>query len=808
MRRNLFLLLGILCFFSGSPVFADLPVVHIAVIEDGPAMRYGGIAELKAEILDLTKNEFDVRFPETLHFSGSWDVKEIGRQVERALTNPVTDIVIAAGVISSHLLCHRDNLQKPAIASLVIDANLQNLPESQGSSGVRNLNYIKSFQNFDRDMEAFGRMVPFKRLALIGDETIVAGLPDLAERTKSAGKKFGVEIDFIAATSRASHVLASLPESVDAVFITPLMRFSHDEFALLIQGLEEKKLPSFSLWGRDEVERGILAGMAPSERINRLSRRISLHVQQILLGRDAGSLSVAFHPDMDFTVNMETARRIGVYPDWDILLDADLIHEDPHPIGRPLAINGAVQAALSANLEIRLAEREEAIRKALARSQRSPLRPQGLFSLEGRVTDSKNAASSMGRQPEEEIWAEVMLRQILFSEKKRSVADVADIELKTQQVMRRQVELDIAESAALAFLDVLRAGRLVQIRKDDLDLSRANLERAENRREVGYAGPSEVYRWQSRLASARKALLEARSLLRQAETGLNLILNRPLDQPVFLSDTRLSDPLFFVSDPRIRWFSENPGRMGVFHDFVVAEARDQAPELERVELAMEAARRGILAARRSWYLPDLLAEGGMRQRLLSQGKGSGAAEIELMPGVPPIRLPESEDFGWQVGIKASYPLITGGARPAALDEGLERLESLRTRRLQIAEGLEARMRVSLHRTTASWPGIRLSADAAAAASKNLELVTDAYERGLVSAMELLDAQHASLVAEQMSATSVYDFLKDLMAVQRLLGNVDFSATLEARDAMFERLKRHFEDSGMDLPLVSAGGGEE
>lgn len=805
MLRKMFLLLVLGLWIPGIPVWAGLPVVRIAIVEDGPSLRYDGLMELKREVLDLAGREFDIRFPETLHFTGNWEVAEIRRQVEKALERRDADLVIGAGVIASHLLCRMGDLPKPAIAAVVIAADLQNLPEKQGVSGVKNLNYIKSFQNFNRDMAAFRKMVPFKRLAIIGDSSIEEGIPDLRRRTRIFGDTQGLVIDFIPAKGDAAEVLALLAPETDAVFITPLQRFSPAAFQRLNEGLIERKIPSFSLWGRDEVAEGVLAGMAPSDRISRLSRRVALHVQQILLGKDAGSLAVGFHPETDFTVNMETARRIGLYPDWDVLLDADILYEDPLPEGPPLAINTVVQEAMTANLELKIAERERRITEAQALGKRAPLKPQALVDLSARVLDRDNAAKSLGRQAEEEVWLELLLRQTLFSEKDRSLRDVADIEVKSRRLMERQVGLDIAESAALAFLDLLRASRQAQIRKDDLDLTRSNLERAENRREVGYAGPSEVYRWQSRLASSRKALLEARAQVRQAEIQLNRIVNRPLDQPLYLEDTRLSDSLFFVSDPRIRWFSENPRRIRHFHDFVVAEARDQAPELERLSLAMEAAQRGILAAKRSYYLPDVLAEGGMRQRLVSEGEGSGSVALSLMPGMPPVHLPESEDFGWQVGLKVRYPLFTGGARPALLDEGLERLESLRSQRQRVAEGLEARMRAALHRTTASWPGIRLAGDAAVAARKNLELVTDAYERGVISAMELLDAQHASLVAEQVSAASVYDFLKDLMVIQRLLGNVDFSATLEGRDAMFRRLKQHFEDAGIAVPVLEKGG---
>ena len=52
---------------------------------------------------------------------------------------------------------------------------------------------------------------------------------------------------------------------------------------------------------------------------------------------------------------------------------------------------------------------------------------------------------------------------------------------------------------------------------------------------------------------------------------------------------------------------------------------------------------------------------------------------------------------------------------------------------------------------------------------NLELVRDSYGQGIVSILDLLDAQSASLTAELGAAAAIYDFLIDLMDVQRAAG---------------------------------------
>lgn len=792
----------LLVFFSGTA--AALPAVRIATIQDGPAIRYGEGAEmLFREILDLTEGEFAVSFPPELQVSGNWDVATIRKKVREMMARPDVDLVIGGGVIASHAICQMQPSPKPAIAAVVIDADLQGLPEKEGRSGIANLNYIRSFQNFERDLVSFQKVARFKRLTVIGDATVVEGIGELGDRIQRFAARHRLHIDFVPATDHANTVLSAMGPETEAVLITPLMRFSEREFSFLVEGLAARKLPSFSLWGREEVEAGILASVAPKTRVSRLVRKVALHVQQVLLGTDAGDLPVAFQPEETLTVNLKTARRIGVYPDWDVLLEAEILHREKEATDPLMTLDAAVKEAIDRNLTVRLSRRDAAISKLSVQSAKAALRPHIGLSMDGQVVDEENAAASLGRQPEQEFLISLAARQVLFSDPDRAGVAIREFTHRARLSELRQTRLDIAEDAALRYLDVLRSRRLASIRMDDLDLTRANLARAENRRDVGYASPAEVYRWESRLATARKSLLEARAVLRQSEVALNRILHQPLGGHVHIADTKLGDPLFFVSDPRIFWFSNNPGRVSVFHDFIVTKARAAAPELEQVDLAIAAANRQVTAAKRRYYLPTVAATGGYRQRLYKEGEGSDDQEIPLGPGMPAIGIPASEDQGWQVGISAELPLYAGGSRSAALDTALEQLGRLRTDRVRIAEALEARMRVALHRTTASWPAIGLSEDAADAAKKNLGLVTDAYERGVVSVMDLLDAQHAALVAEQVAATSVYDFLKDLMAVQRLLGNVDFSATLRERDAMFVALREYFEAAGIRVEMPEA-----
>jgi outer membrane protein TolC len=111
------------------------------------------------------------------------------------------------------------------------------------------------------------------------------------------------------------------------------------------------------------------------------------------------------------------------------------------------------------------------------------------------------------------------------------------------------------------------------------------------------------------------------------------------------------------------------------------------------------------------------------------------------------------------------------------------------------ERLTQRIRSTLEAARGSYPGIGLSRQAAAAAARNLELVSDAYARGAVSILEVLDAQNAALNADLQAASAAYDFLIDLMRAQRAAHRFDFFLTAAERDAWYDRLEAWYRVGG-------------
>ena len=149
-------------------------------------------------------------------------------------------------------------------------------------------------------------------------------------------------------------------------------------------------------------------------------------------------------------------------------------------------------------------------------------------------------------------------------------------------------------------------------------------------------------------------------------------------------------------------------------------------------------------------------------------------------------------------LQLSLPLFTSGARGAEKARAYEQLSGLRMQRQATAELVEQRVRAALHTTRSAYTTIRLSRQAADAAESNLVVVRDAYSRGTVSILDLLDAQNAALVAELRAATAIYDFVRALMEVERAAARFDFFLTPGDQAAWFERLDHYFAEHGTQV----------
>jgi outer membrane protein TolC len=582
--------------------------------------------------------------------------------------------------------------------------------------------------------------------------------------------------------------LKNIPPSTDAVLVGQLLRVSDEDFQTLVEELIKRQLPSFSVWGREEVEEGILASVTPANIVHYIARTVAVDVHDILRGENAGTLPAGFLFSEQFTINMATARAIDIYPSLSILTEADLLNEERKDISRVLTLESAVQEALVANLDLAAADRIVLAGAQSVIEARSALLPQIGIGSSAEIIDKDRAEFARGQNPERAWRGFADANMLIYSDKFWSNYTVQKHFQDSLMEEREALRLDIIQTAATAYLNILRAKTIERIQKDNLKLTRANLERARIRQTIGVAGPDEVYRWESEIAKDRQTVLESESVTMNAMNDLNRILNRPLQEPFIAQEAELSDPLLSVSDKLFSTLVNQPKGFGTFRAFMVQEGLEASPELRRFDADIAAKDRERVSAKRAFWLPDFSLEAIVSERFAASGAGSD----------PPAGVDSPNSTDWTVGVFATLPLFTSGQKKATLKRTQEELDGLKIERDATTERIEERIRNAINITRSSYPSIQLSRDAADAADKNLELITNSYTKGIKSIIDLLDAQNTALVADERAANANYNFLVDLMNVQRAVGRFDFFLSEEDRRAWLHRFEIFSREAGVEL----------
>ncbi|MEM9291754.1 MAG: TolC family protein [Acidobacteriota bacterium] len=766
---------------------APLPKVRIGLVSDGPSVVLEGFSDnLRNEIQTLTEGEFDVEFgapggPEVE--VGEWTAESVESRVDALLENPEIDLLISLGVLSSHGFCCREELPKPVIASVIVDIELQNLPLTlAGTSGRDNLNYVAFPDSVVSDLEEFHRVVPFEHLTVIFNRWFVDLVPGLSIAFAESIAEAGFRSSLVEVGDSVAEALAEVPEETDVVYVAPVLHLGEQGRRDLYSGLTERGLPSFALLGVEEVPYGAMAAQREATVFRRLARRVALNAQSILLGTPAGSLPVILPDQRLLTLNMDVVRQLGVYPPWDVLAEAELINEEP-TYEREISLLSVLDEAVEANLDLLAGRREVLAGAQEVEKAQAQRKPQLSFSLTGLTLD-KDRANPLAGQAERELTAGLTVEQLIYSEPAwANIAIQRALQLQREEAFE-QLTLDIQLEAALAYLDLLRAKTSERIRKEDLRLTRSNLESAQVRRSVGTGGPGEVYRWQASLADARRALIDAQELRRQAEEAVNAVLRRDLTEGFSVVEVSLDDPDFLINNKRVAGYTSSALHFAAFSDFQVALGLLRSPEIAQLDAAIAAQERVLESARRAFREPQVALQGTFEERLIKQGEGS-----DDVPGAP-------DDTRWSLAVIGSLDLISGGERTAAVVQAQEDLRQLQLQREAAAQGVEQGVRATLHQTRASSAGIRLAKESANAAGRNLELVRDAYLRGAVEILDLLDAQNAALQADLAAGDVIYQFFIDLLEHQRTVGGFDFFDP-QAESEWLERLDAHFDRVGVD-----------
>ncbi|MDK1023097.1 MAG: TolC family protein [Gammaproteobacteria bacterium] len=440
-----------------------------------------------------------------------------------------------------------------------------------------------------------------------------------------------------------------------------------------------------------------------------------------------------------------------------------------------ISLREAVQMALERNLGLLASRQQLAAGEAGVRQAKAGLYPSLISSIQQTAIDQDRAEASFGIAPEFRTTASLKLRQVIYSEDIKATYEIQKMLQSALTSDQQGIVLDTILNASSSYLALLRSKSLARIFEDDLRLTDSNYERAKIRLELGVANKAEVYRWETAQASSRKDLVLAQAAVERAKINLNMVLNQPLGKEFETINPTLEDSYLMMADPIVWERLKNDSRQRELKNFLAAEALLFAPELTSLREKQAAQRRALKAARRSITFPSVAFIVDGSKYLADEGKGTEQLSIDI-PGTQTRFGGATDNVEWSAAIVATLPLYAGGERFARIEKARAQLAQID---LLYDDALLKTQAAVLSKTVdvrASLKNIDLSQDAVRASRNNLQLIIDSYERGVVTNIDLLDAQFALLSSELSAANTVYDFILEYLRLQRAVGNFDIVST--------------------------------
>lgn len=739
---------------------ADLAMAQdrfdVAVVSDGDSNR---LAVLQQKFVDelqtLTENEFDLRIK---RFSGNWTKSSIEQALRQAYSDPDVDLVMVTGFVANQLTATRADYPKPTFLPLILDVNLVGKTIDDTTSGIPNLNYLSTYANFAEDLDTLSRIVPFRNLVLFVDEELASAIPQLRKAAFDLSVARGIDLTMVTHDGADHQLVNRVPAGTDAIFVAGLPRMPHEGFQALIGAINQAGLPSYSFVGVSDVERGLLVTNSEPRDNDRQARLNALNMQAVMLGGQASEQPVSTNIRQQLTINMDTARLIGLSPSFDVLGDAVILNRESKIGGQEYSLADIAREALDNNPDL-LAESfgvEAGLQEIVL--ARANLLPQlGASSSYTLRRDSPSV--SAGLLAERSTDAAISVDQLLYSDAASANLKIQKELQKTRLASLQQFRLDVVQAATTSYYTVLNARSQLSVQENNLKISRANLELAETRVRLGTSSSADIYRWQAEVAGAQILVLNARATLNQSWDTLNRVLHRPQGTRIALREATFDEP-FVMKQAEFDELVRNQADYARFSLFYIDRSLRQAPELEQLNAQITAKRRELVSQRRAYWLPDFSVGGRYTSNLEQSGIGAGSSA--------------GQDLNdWSVGVQATLPLFSGGLKKANVSRASYELRQLEALYTSTADRVEEQTRLQLHAAQASYGQIDLATTAANASRKNFELVSDAYARGAVSIIDLLDAQDSSIAADATAAESLYNFLINIMALQRAIGGYDF-----------------------------------
>ncbi|QCX00607.1 hypothetical protein FGM00_11020 [Aggregatimonas sangjinii] len=771
MRRQVVLVFLLLAIAVGSA--QNKKTVTIGILADEASIENAPLLEkLQNEITAVVGQDANVIFKDPIENDFDLDTAKANYLTLEASE---VDIILAFGVINNIALYQQNTYAKPVVVFGSVNSDFIKLPADQKTSGIDNIAYIIAPLSYSKDLDAFNTIYEYEKVGILVDEYLPDALPikELFD-TYFADKESTYEL----LTLPENGDVSSLLGDVDAVYLAGGFALSDTAFKNLVSIINEKQLPSFSANRKQDVEKGILATNQPETNIDRFFRRIALDVESIVNGTNPSELPMLLEYKNRLSLNFNTAKEIQFPLKYSMLGTVDIVGGANNFVSdNAYSLLDIMNGVIGRNLSLEAERMNIDLSSQDVKTAKSNFLPDVSASATGVYLDPRVAEISGGTNPEFSTSGTVGLNQLIYSEGAAAGINIQENLQKAQQETYNAAELDAVLNGSVAYFNALILKTNAQIQAQNLEVTKKNLEISQQNFEAGAAGKSDVLRFRSQLAQNMQTLIEAGNQLNQAYFTVNQLMNNPIDTEIDVEDAVISEGLFsnykyqdfydILDDPKLR-----PNLV----DFLIEEAKNNAPELKNIGYNLAATQRSYRLNSAGRFVPTVALQGQYNLALSQSGVGS----------TPTAGIPVAPDGVYNFGLNLSLPIFNQNLRNINKQTAKIQEDQLNTQKSNIDLNIETNINALVLDLTNEIANIQISKIAEEAAKESLDLTQNAYSQGAVPLIQLIDAQTNYLQSQIASANANYNYLLASMQLERAIGYFFLLNSEDTNQAFIQR----------------------
>lgn len=753
--------------------------ISYAFVFDGPSSKNEKVMkQFQETITRTTAPDYRVQFSPSNVFVGNWSEEGAKIASDKALNSSAT-MVISLGYLSSEYLNDKNNKKKFVVT---ID-----------QYGLRDLggDFFNPVQQSVKGALLFKRLIGFKKAAILMNQSFYNTRDDWDSFLKP--KLTGMNFEVIPVNnSNIDNVIAKVSTNCDAAILTPLFNLEESKKHDLINNLNEKKIPTFSTSGRDDVVDGVLIGAGAYDLDRKLADATSFNIKGVLNGDKAKPTPIQFYEDEIVYINQDTADLIGYDPHLRLLNNAEVITAKKPTV---YSLSAIFDTLSKQNLDI---ERKKSLVKAARRASLSAMLrylPSGIINLGYQSYNNDFANSVALTTPEKMGIFQLGLEQVIYSPALVTNILVKKKMINFQKEEQRMTEQNMGIDVALLYIETLMLENMVKVQKEDVKESRENLAIARVREKMGKCGKEEALRWADQLLADEQELLDMTAELKNLKIAISKLLNKDQKEKFELAALKATDPAFYTSDIHIIDYVITPKALEEFTEMLIDQAYKVAPELAKLKAAKKMKQYEMAMYYQKFFLPEAklnLTYTSMMDRQfakdmpylpVSPSQAYGPAIASGAPGTHWTSLnalrPDATNL--QFGMFAQWRPIEGGTKIAEIARLKAEIKELEQYDAEVRTSIEEHVRGTINKALAGYFSIEKNYKAMYASGENFKKVQDMYLKGNISITHILDAQTAYKQAKIKAMNSQYVFFKELVWVQRAICAVDWTkATPDAK----------------------------